>query len=368
MTLVDTSISFSVYDDNTRSDDTLTSLAILRQEYLKFRNYPHDTAPVESLKRRLANQKWSNMKFVHLLMKDSEKNPIGFSSLYINTGKTNKSLCRSDFFIRPQYRRQGYFKKLFLESLKLLPDYVSIISFSFRVDNNQRHPENQLSLNKKFESLSDEIGAHLASISRKSESDLTKQNLEIVSENAKQLKQKATENGYSIYFVEKLAFENLPFTRAQFVKLLVELDNDMPRDDSVQEDSTFTEEDYVNAFSDVDLTNWLYIAVDNKNQLPIAMTETNIRSTNPDLAYVGDTGVKRDHRGKRLGLTLKILMLERLLTDPLSKDIVKYWITFNAKSNNYMISINDQLGYNQSTLENQYEVPIDKLKNYFESH
>lgn len=370
MTLVDVSISFKIYDDEQRSDEALTSLAILQKEYREHFQYPHETLPIEVFKRRIAHDKRSNMKFVYLLMEDNEKNPIGFSALYINTGKTNRALCRSDYYIKPQFRRQGMFKKLFLESLKLLPDYVKIIAFFFRVDDNQRNPQEYLSLNKKFEGLAGVLDAKLAFVGRRSESDLTKQNLETVSKNAKELKQKAKENGYTVFFVEKLSFDNLPFTRAQFVRLLVELDNDMPRDESAQEDSTFTEEDFVNSFSDAEangLTNWLYIAMDNKTQLPIAMTETNIRSTNPDLANVGDTGVQRNHRGKKLGLTLKTLMLEQLLTNSLTKGKVKYWITYNAKSNNYMISINDELGYVQSSLEYQWEVSIDKLKNYFKS-
>ena len=208
----------------------------------------------------------------------------------------------------------------------------------------------------------------MAFTGRRSEADLTKQSLKKISESAKELERKVNKNGYSIVFVDDIGFKNLSFTRKQFVKLIEELGNDMPRDDSDLEDSSITEEDFVNWFVNAEadgMTYWFYIAVNNATGLPIALTETRIRATNPDLAYVGDTGVKKEHRGKRLGLTLKTKMLERLLTDPISKNKVRYWITFNAKSNNHMISINDQLGYVQSSLEHMWEIPLDKLKNYF---
>ena len=144
----------------------------------------------------------------------------------------------------------------------------------------------------------------------------------------------------------------------------------MPRDDSSMDDHSFTEENYVNSFVEAGnpgFKHWIFIAIDNKTNLPIAMTETFLLSSNPDLARVGDTGVKREYRGKKLSLTLKTLMLERLLTDPLTKDKINYWITFNAASNKYILTVNDQLGYVQSSIEHQWEVSVEKLKNYLES-
>ena len=214
--------------------------------------------------------------------------------------------------------------------------------------------------------LSKQLDGKLAFVARRSELDLTKCSLERVSKKAQELESKAKENGYSIIFVDDISFPDASFTRAQYVKMLEQLDNDMPRDDLTQEDSVITEEDFLNWFKfdkKGELTEWLYIAVD-KDGLPIAMTETRIRSGTPHIANVGDTGVLKEHRGKKLGLTLKYLMLQKLLTDPISKDKVKTWITFNAKSNKHMIAINDELGYVQSSLEHVYEFPIEKLKRF----
>lgn len=370
MTSLDSLFYFSYYDHETTDDRVLNSLSFLLYEYWQELDHPHKTMPVNTYKRRITNFRKSDMKVIYILMEDTEDNAIGFCSYYVNHGKSNKSVSKSFCFIRPEYRQKGYFKILFLESVKYLPKEVKILQFFFRIDSNQKYVEQANSLDQKISSLIPSIDANLAFIGRRSESDITKHNVEDVSRKADDLVKKAHENGYSIVAVDNINFTGLSFTRKQFANLLEELDNDMPRDESVQEDHTITEKDflnwYVNAKED-GMTSWYYVAVDPQG-LPIALSETRIWNTNPDLSWVGDTGVKKDHRGKKLGLTLKMLMLRRLLTDPLTKDKVKYWITFNAKSNKHMIAINDTLGYYQSSLEHQWEIPVEKLQEYFESH
>lgn len=371
MILNNNQISFSIFDDQIRDEETLNNLAELRREYWLEINYPYDTYPIDHYKKQIKNQKNSSIRFENILMKDKENNPIGFASLDINTGKVNRSLCSTDYYIRPQYRRQGLFKKLFIQSVKLLPDEVETIQMFFRMDTEQQYPEQKVTFEKKLNDLSNVLDAKLSSIGRRSMSDLTKQNKEMVSKKARELKLKAEENGYSIVFMDNLTFEGLPFTRAQYVKFFVEIENDMPLDDSIKEDHSLSEEDYVNSFVEIDnpdFHHWIYLALDNTTQLPVAMTETFLLSSYPKRARVGNTGVQRDHRGKKLGLTLKTLMLERLLTDLLTKDKVKYWTTFNLASNKYMLAVNDQLGYVQSSIEHQYEISVKKLQEYLESH
>ncbi len=361
--------NFKIFDPNSPDDKVAYELAILSHELWSNMHYPHQTNSIEFYKRRLALPWKIDQKMIYILIQSSSGESIGYCRLMFNTGKTNKHLCWTDFYIKPEYRRQGYFKALCLESFKQLPNYVKIYQFFFRVDENQKYPNEMTTLDAKLSSLADQLDSKLSFIGRRSEVDLTKHSLNDVSQKAKDLELKANRNGYSIVFVDDIAFKDLSFTRAQYVKLLEELDNDMPRDNNSQEDSTITEEDFLNMFKfdkKEELTEWLYIAVDNKTGIPIAMTETRIRADLPNIAYVGDTGVKREHRGKKLGLTLKYLMMQRLLSDPISKNKVKFWITHNAYSNKHMIAINDELGYVQSGLEHQYEFRIDKLKEFLE--
>jgi len=73
-----------------------------------------------------------------------------------------------------------------------------------------------------------------------------------------------------------------------------------------------------------------------------ALTELQVDPQAPEWAYQGLTVVARAHRGHRLGLLVKVAMLERLAgREPQLERI----ITGNADVNEHMIAINVALGY-----------------------
>ena len=62
----------------------------------------------------------------------------------------------------------------------------------------------------------------------------------------------------------------------------------------------------------------------------------------PQLAEQHDTSVVRSHRGHRLGLLLKAEMMLWLREAQPQLESVDTW---NAESNDFMISVNELLGY-----------------------
>ncbi len=62
----------------------------------------------------------------------------------------------------------------------------------------------------------------------------------------------------------------------------------------------------------------------------------------PALAFQHDTSVVRTHRGHRLGLLLKADMMRWLAE---AQPAVEQLITWNAPSNDHMVSVNERLGY-----------------------
>jgi GNAT superfamily N-acetyltransferase len=73
-----------------------------------------------------------------------------------------------------------------------------------------------------------------------------------------------------------------------------------------------------------------------------ALTEMAAGPADPLWGHQMFTVVARKHRGHRLGLLVKIAMLERLTTaEPQLERIV----TWNAQANKYMIAVNEALGY-----------------------
>jgi GNAT superfamily N-acetyltransferase len=73
-----------------------------------------------------------------------------------------------------------------------------------------------------------------------------------------------------------------------------------------------------------------------------ALTQVTVEPVNPDWGFQLITAVTAKHRGHRLGLLVKVAMLEWLATaEPQLERIV----TWNAEDNKHMIRINEALGY-----------------------
>jgi GNAT superfamily N-acetyltransferase len=76
----------------------------------------------------------------------------------------------------------------------------------------------------------------------------------------------------------------------------------------------------------------------------------------PDFAGQGDTAVARHHRGNRLGLLVKIDMMRWLAEAEPQLKIIETW---NNVENNFMINVNEALGYRLSRIFNMYELRLD---------
>lgn len=74
----------------------------------------------------------------------------------------------------------------------------------------------------------------------------------------------------------------------------------------------------------------------------VAFTELGVSAEEPTRAYQWDTLVLPEHRGRRLGLLLKAVVLERLQADSPRTRTVTTW---NAVVNAPMIAVNELLGF-----------------------
>ncbi len=72
------------------------------------------------------------------------------------------------------------------------------------------------------------------------------------------------------------------------------------------------------------------------------LTQIGVESQDPSWGYQFITAVTREHRGHRLGLLVKVAMLE-LLAD--AEPGLRRILTENADSNQHMIAINAELGF-----------------------
>jgi len=90
------------------------------------------------------------------------------------------------------------------------------------------------------------------------------------------------------------------------------------------------------------LRHYSVAARDDRTGELVAITELHVDPQTPDWGHQEITVVARAHRGHRLGLLVKVAMLELLAgREPRLERIV----TGNADSNEHMIAINNELGY-----------------------
>jgi GNAT superfamily N-acetyltransferase len=90
------------------------------------------------------------------------------------------------------------------------------------------------------------------------------------------------------------------------------------------------------------------------------LTQVEIGPEQPDWAYQALTAVARAHRGRRLGLLLKLAMLERLAE---VEPQVKHILTSNSETNGHMIAINETLGYRMlGKAARSFELPVAQVQ------
>jgi GNAT superfamily N-acetyltransferase len=71
--------------------------------------------------------------------------------------------------------------------------------------------------------------------------------------------------------------------------------------------------------------------------------------------HQGDTAVSRAHRGRRLGLLVKIEMMRWLAEVEPQLKVVETW---NQADNTFMINVNEAIGYRLSRIYNMYEMSL----------
>ncbi len=87
----------------------------------------------------------------------------------------------------------------------------------------------------------------------------------------------------------------------------------------------------------------------------VALTEIVLDPDTPDWGFQQLTSVRREHRGHRLGLLVKIAMLDLLAE---REAALRHIFTGNAGANEHMIAINEQLGYRIAAIMRSWELDL----------
>jgi GNAT superfamily N-acetyltransferase len=121
--------------------------------------------------------------------------------------------------------------------------------------------------------------------------------------------------------------------------------NDAPTDDLDVEDEVFSPE-RIRAFESGQVAHarriYRLVARERNTGELAGHTMVGVEAERPWHAWQYDTSVLRAHRGHRLGLVLKIAMLYWLAEEEPQLRTIDTW---NAKSNEHMVEVNEVLGY-----------------------
>jgi mycothiol synthase len=138
--------------------------------------------------------------------------------------------------------------------------------------------------------------------------------------------------------------------------------NDMPKGDLKMGDWKLTEEqvrDRENWFKQVGTEWWLLIAVDETTGEGAGFSDVTYDPKQPWVIWQQGTGVNRAHRGHKLGLWMKAVMLDRILRERPESKFIR---TGNANTNAQMLGINTQLGFRVAWQSMLWQLPIADAK------
>ena len=138
--------------------------------------------------------------------------------------------------------------------------------------------------------------------------------------------------------------------------------NDMPRGDLKVGDWKLTEEqihDRESWIKQIGSTSWLLVAIDERTGDGAGFTDVSYDPKQPWVIWQGGTAVTREHRGHRLGLWMKAVMLDRILRE---LPAAKYIRTGNANTNAQMLGINTDLGFKLAWQSVLWQLPIADAK------
>jgi mycothiol synthase len=138
--------------------------------------------------------------------------------------------------------------------------------------------------------------------------------------------------------------------------------NDMPKGDLRFADQRFTEEqlrDRESWLQQAGMEWWLVVAIHDATGEGAGFSEVQYDARSGHVVYQGGTGVTAKHRGHRLGLWMKAVMLDRILHE---RPAAKFIRTGNANSNAQMLAINTDLGFTYAWSSKLWQLPLAEAR------
>jgi GNAT superfamily N-acetyltransferase len=264
---------------------------------------------------------------------------VGHGSLSLSE-RDNRHLAWLGLGILPEHRRRGYGSALFA---RLVEDAQAAGRTSIGLDGWE----------------SDRTLGFAASVGmeRRSQAILRRQQLAEVERSHLEKLYDEAEQAAVDYELVRIVGRTPPEMVDAMVELVAAI-NDAPTDALDIEDEVFTAERLA-AYEEASLRrgNRIYrlVARHAGTGELAGHTVMSVQEQRPTVADQHDTAVTRAHRGHRLGMLLKAGMLLWLAEAEPQLETVDTW---NAESNDHMISVNEALGYRVVARELQFQTSV----------
>jgi GNAT superfamily N-acetyltransferase len=314
------------------------------QNAMRAESHPEDPpTPVEELEARFANMP-SFVRVWAWLGRDEKGQVVCWArSLSLDTGD-NPHLARVDMGVLPEWRRQGFGRRLLREVVEAAQGAGKTLLMG---DTTERVPAGAV--------FCEWIGARPGL-------DAHMNRLVLADVDRAMVQRWVQEGPTRAPGYELVGFDGqCPAELEEQVVAVLDVMNTQPRGDLEANDLHFSVEQFreMERFKEAQGNEawWLFARHLDSGTL-VGLTDVWWNSTQPDTVWQGNTGVHPDHRGHALGKWLKAAMLERILVErPKAVDLR----TGNADSNDAMLGINHALGFRPFIANTTWQVEVERV-------
>lgn len=338
-------VEYNVYQRNTLPDNILEQLPVLMQDMQRM-GYGLPPASTDNFVMRLAVDIPKHIQETWIIATVSDK-LTGYctATRTIAYENTNRVFLNYVYVIKAM-RERGIGKKIVNVLLEQLPSEVSILEY-WAIEKTAGQ-----------EFMKAVFQKPAAFTVRQSASEVRNFDLIKIQTTVQKLVSNAESKNYELLFIDDADFENV-VNLEEYIQATEAIYNDMPLEELTLEKTVIDEDRFLQGYESGKKTGNRYMTFVALYQGKIAaMTEVMINKFQEHVAWQKITGVVKEHRGNRLGLTLKFQMLDKLLRDTEAK----YWFTDNSGTNIHMIRINDELGFKELPKGFVYEIAIKEIR------
>jgi GNAT superfamily N-acetyltransferase len=276
-----------------------------------------------------------------LYVPEDATDPVGVLALEMPT-RDNVHLVWAQIFVRPDHRRRGHGSVIMNEALRMVRATGRDTVWVGTADDDQ-------DARRFVEGFGFSYASHDAR---------RRQVLSDVDQSEVQRLWELAQTAAADYYLERLEPPIPDEVLSELIEVTAAI-NDAPMGDLTFEDEKFDLQrlrDFETALGGRGEREYRVLARCRTTGEVGGHTVVMIHPLRPSIGVQGDTAVARHHRGHRLGLLLKIDMMRWLADVEPQLKIIETW---NNVDNEFMINVNEALGYRLSRIFNTYEKKLD---------